>query len=190
MEIGRFHGYDEPHIFPGPNADYLTGHAGAVGVLHALYLRSHQGGSYVTQCALLVANIQMKSYGMYTQEQQEALKARHKDLIGHMRYYDEIVAHGKKRHIVKGFQADRSFDQAFRKKSYQSVDGNMWGGLGDIELVKLALEFTHGDAATDTPAMRTDWTVGPCPPGYHLPEWELKLNPDFVPIDTAEFVQS
>ncbi|OAL35053.1 hypothetical protein AYO20_05768 [Fonsecaea nubica] len=181
LDIGRFHGYDEPHIFPGPNADYLTGHAGAAGVLHGLYLRSRQGGSYVVQCSLVVANMQMQSYGKYTEEQQTALKARNKDLIGKIRHYDEIVSHGKNQNVIRGFIADRTFDKALKKDYYQRVDGSMWG-LGDLDLVKLALEFQPSEGTGGSEAMRTDWLVGPCPPGYHQPQWERKENKDFEPI--------
>ncbi|KIW37714.1 uncharacterized protein PV06_10345 [Exophiala oligosperma] len=186
LGIGRFNGYDEAHIFPGPNADYLTGHAGAAAVLHALYLRNRQGGSYVTQCSLLVSNLQMQSYGTYSEEQQASLKSRNKELVGHMRHYDEIVSHGKNRHVVRGFIADRNFESAIKTEYYQTMDGSMWG-LGDVELIKLALDFKSEGQSS---AMRTDWVVAPCPPGYHLPGWERQLNPDFVPIKPTEVTQA
>ncbi|KAK5309105.1 hypothetical protein LTR93_012259, partial [Exophiala xenobiotica] len=119
--IGRFHGFDEAHIFPGPNADYLTGHAGAAAVLHGLYLRQRHGGSYIAQCSLLVSNLHMQSYGTYNAEQQEALKGRNKDLVGKLRHYDEIVALSVKRHMVEGYIADRTFESAIRKEYYQTV---------------------------------------------------------------------
>ncbi|KIV82925.1 hypothetical protein PV11_04990 [Exophiala sideris] len=187
LDIGRFNGFDEAHIFPGPNADYLTGHAGAAAVLHALYLRARHGGSYLTQCSLLVSNLQMQSFGQYTEAQQAAVKARNKDLIGHMRHYDEIVSHGKNRHVVRGFIADRAYEDAIKPEYYQTMDGSMWG-LGDIEVVNLALRF-QGDGHEEE-AMRTDWVVGACPPGYHLPEWERKLNQDFEPIKPVDVVQT
>jgi len=55
-------------------------------------------------------------------------------------------------------------------------------GLGDLELVKLALKFQPSGNAVTAEAMRTDWLVGPCPPGYHLPGWERKENENFEPI--------
>lgn len=213
LDIGRFNGFDEAHIFPGPNADYLTGHAGAAAVLHALYLRARRGGSYVTQCALLVSNLQMQSYGKYTDEQQASLKARNKSLIGHMRHYDEIVSHGKNRHVVRGFIADRAFEAAIKPEYYQTLDGSMWG-LGPIDVIRLALRFRapgdgHGKDQNqnqtqdqtqdqgqgqhqghDSQPMRTDWVVGACPPGYHLPEWERKANKDFEPIEPVDVVQA
>jgi hypothetical protein len=155
-------------------------------VLHALYLRNKQGGSYVTQCSLLVSNLQMLSYGTYTEEQQEVLKARNKDLVGHMRHYDEIVSHGKNRHVVRGFIADRGFDSAIKKEYYQTMDGSNWG-LGNIDLIKPALNF---ESDQENPAMRTDWVVAPCPPGYHLPDWERKVNEEFEPIGLAEVPQA
>ncbi|KIW24044.1 uncharacterized protein PV07_09783 [Cladophialophora immunda] len=185
MDIGRFHGYDEPHIFPGPNADYLTGHAGAAGVLHGLYLRSRQGGSYVVQCSLVVSNMQMQSYGKYTEEQQVPLKARNKDLVGRIRHYDEIVSHGRNENVIRGFIANRGFENAIKKEYYQKVDGSMWG-LGDLDLVKLALEFQACGSPADSEAMRTDWHIGPCPPGYHLPKWERKENENFEPIQPTQ----
>ncbi|OAP56478.1 hypothetical protein AYL99_09657 [Fonsecaea erecta] len=132
LDIGRFHGYDEPHIFPGPNADYLTGHAGAAGVLHGLYLRSRQGGSYVVQCSLVVSNMQMQSYGKYTEEQQAALKARNRDLIGKIRHYDEIVSHGRNQNVIRGFIADRGFDKAIKHEYYQKVDGSQYSTIGGV----------------------------------------------------------
>lgn len=180
LAIGRFNGFDEAHIFPGPNADYLTGHAGAAAVLHALYLRGRRGGSYVAQCSLLVSNLHMQSYGVYTPEQQETLKRRNPDLIGHMRHYDEIVSHGRNRHVVRGFIADRGFDHAIKKRFFQTVPGDSWG-LGDLDVVGLALSF-QPEADKADKGMRTDWAVGPCPPGYHLAEWERKENKNFEPI--------
>ncbi|KIW90066.1 uncharacterized protein Z519_09497 [Cladophialophora bantiana CBS 173.52] len=186
LAIGRFNGFDEAHIFPGPNADYLTGHAGAAAVLHALYLRSHVGGSYVAQCSLLMSNLQMQSYGTYTSAQQESLKARNKELVGHMRHYDEIVSHGRNRHVVRGFIADRGFEGAIKKQFFQTVAGDTWG-LNDLEVVSLALKFKDSpDREEGKEGMRTDWDVGPCPPGYHLPEWVRKENDAFVPITVCE----
>lgn len=182
--IGRFHGFDEPHIFPGPNADYLTGHAGAAAVLHGLYLRKRHGGSYIAQCSLLVSNLHMQSYGMYNAEQQEALKARNKDLVGKPRHYDEIVALSAKRLMVDGFIADRNFESAFKKEYYQTVAGNMWG-FGDLKIVKFALKFSSDGGKGDGVGIRTDWTIGPCPPGYHLPQWTRQENDAFEHIIPA-----
>ncbi|KAK5047058.1 hypothetical protein LTR84_007000 [Exophiala bonariae] len=182
LNIGRFHGYDEPHIFPGPNADYLTGHAGTAGVLHALYSRARQGGSYVVQCSLLVSNIHMQSYGKYSEQQQEKLKARKRDLVGKTRHYDEIVSHGVKQHAIKGFLSDRSFEKAFKKEYFQTVKGDMWG-LNDLDVVSLALKFKNKGNDSDSPAMRTDFLFGTCPPGYHLPQWENTRNEDFEAIE-------
>lgn len=133
-----------------------------------------------------MSNLQLQSYGTYTEEQQEALKARNKDLVGHMRHYDEIVSHGKNRHVVRGFIADRGFENAMKKQYYQTMDGGMWG-LGDIDLIKLALNFQGDD---QNAAIRTDWLVGPCPPGYHLPSWERKANEGFEPIKPVEVTQA
>lgn len=120
----------------------------------------------------------MQSYGKYSTEQQESLKARNASLIGTVRHYDEIVSHGRKSTIVKGFVADRTFEQAFKKEYYQIVDGSAWG-LEDLEIVNLAMRFKNSD---DSPGMRTDWTQEPCPPGYHLPKWEQQKNEEFEPI--------
>ena len=124
----------------------------------------------------------MQSYGTYTEEQQVVLKARNKDLVGHMRHYDEIVSHGKNRHVCSGFIAGRDYDKAIRKEYYQKIDGSMWG-LGDIEVVKLALNFK---SEGDEEALRTDWVVGAAPPGYHLPQWEREVNVDFEPIQAEQ----
>jgi hypothetical protein len=129
--------------------------------------------------------MQMQSYGKYTEEQQAALKARNKGLVGRLRHYDEIVSHGKNQNVVRGFIADRGFDKAVKEEYYQTVDGSVWG-LGDLDIVKTALRFqTCGNPATSGEAMRTDWSVGACPPGYHLPEWERKGNKDFIPIQRS-----
>ncbi|OAL45653.1 CoA-transferase family III [Pyrenochaeta sp. DS3sAY3a] len=186
IDMGRFHGFDEAHIFPGPNADYLTGHAGVAGVLHSLYLRARQGGSYVVQCSLLVSNLQMQSYGNYSEEQQSRLKERNKELVGSIRHYDEIVSHGKNLHAVKGFVADRSFEKAIKPEYFQQIDGSSWG-LGPIDVVRLALQF-KGDGGGK--GMKSDWAVGAYPPGFHEAAWERKDNVDFEPIVPATFVQS
>lgn len=128
----------------------------------------------------------MQSYGTYTEEQQKVLKERNKELIGHMRHYDEIVSHGKNKHVVRGFIADRGFEKAIKQKFYQTVDGRPWG-LSDVELVKSALVFQGDDQNS---AMRTDWVVGPCPPGYHKPDWERKPNASFEPIQPASHTPS
>lgn len=164
-----------------------TGHAGAVGVLHALYLRSRQGGSFVVQCALLVANMQLLSYGKYSDEQQTQLKARNKGLVGSVRYYDEIVSHGKNLHAVKGFMADRPFENAVRPEYFQRIDGSVWGGLGDVHVVRLPVRFKGHDGKS---GMRSDWAVGAYPPGYHKAAWKLEINSEFEPIMPAEFIQS
>ncbi|KAJ4231853.1 hypothetical protein NW757_013857 [Fusarium falciforme] len=168
---GRFHGYDEAHMFPGPNADYLTGHAGAAGVLHALYLRHRQGGSYVTQCSLLVSDLQMISYGEYSEEQKQAIKRRN-PVVGQMRHYDEIVAMGIKKFTSRGFVADRPFEKAIKKEYYQTIDGSPWG-YNPVDVVNFALQMG---------SMRTDFPIGAAPPGYHLPQWTVQKNPSFEPI--------
>ena len=140
----------------------------------------------------------MASYGLYPPALQAAIKARNPELIGHMRHFDEIVSHGKNRHVVRGFMADRGLDGVVKGKYYQAVDGGCWG-LGEMQVVRLALDFRAGgkeeeDGATGTSGgggegMRTDWVVGASPPGFHLPEWERKMNPAFEPIVAVDAVQ-
>lgn len=124
----------------------------------------------------------MQSYGMYTDEQQAKLKARNQSVIGKTRHYDEIVSHGVKKHAVNGFMSDRGFDEAFRPEYFQTIQGHMWG-LDDVDVVSLALKFRKkaGDNS-DLAAMRTDFPVGSCPPGYHLPQWIRSENDQFDPI--------
>lgn len=123
----------------------------------------------------------MQSYGKYTAQQQERLKIRNKDIVGQMRHYDEIVSHGKKQHAVKGFLADRQFEMAFKNEYFEKTDGQMWG-LGDIDVVSLALKFKIPSAENDGEGMKTSFPVEACPPGYHLPDWERKRNKVFQPI--------
>ena len=184
MEVGRFNGYEnEAQIFPGPNVDYLTGHAGAAGVLHALYSRSRQGGSYVVQCSLLVSDLHMQAYGTYTEEQLQVLKSRNKDLIGHHRHHDEVTSHHRSKYVIRGFVADREPECVLKSRYYQTIDGVSWG-LGKLDVVRSALKFNgrRGEAGT---GMRTDFPVGTRPPGYHLPQWRREVNPDFEPIHTS-----
>ncbi|KAH8816703.1 CoA-transferase family III domain-containing protein [Xylogone sp. PMI_703] len=172
LGVGRFNGFEEAHIFPGPNSDYLTGHAGAASVLHALILRHKNGGSYNTQCALTISNLHMLSYGTYTADQIAALKKRNPELVGHMRHYDEIVSHGKNRHCVRGFIADRGFEKAIKKEYYEEIDGNPWG-WGPLNVCNLAVRFSK---------TKTNFPIGACPPGYHLPQWTVERNTDFEPL--------
>ncbi|KAL3584684.1 hypothetical protein FPOAC2_14465 [Fusarium poae] len=172
LAVGRFNGFDEAHIFPGPNADYLTGHAGAAGVLHALLLRSQKGGSYNVQCSLVISDLHMQKYGVYNDDQIEKLKKRNPELVGHMRHYDEIVSHGRNRHCVRGFIADRTFEEALPKSFYQTLSGKGWG-LSDIEVVRLPLQLSK---------TKTDFPVGAFPPGYHLPKWVPEDNLNFEKI--------
>jgi hypothetical protein len=179
LGIGRFNGFNEAHIFPGPNADYLTGHAGAAAVLHALLLRHQQGGSYSVQVSLTTSNLQMLSHGTYSEPQQAALKKRNLELVGHMRHYDEIVSHGVNRHCVRGFIADRGFEGAIKKEYYQQLDGAPWGWEGGIDVVRLGLKLGQ---------MRTDWRMGAFPPGFHQPGWEGEVNEEFekLPVFVKE----
>ncbi|OQV07484.1 hypothetical protein CLAIMM_11911 [Cladophialophora immunda] len=170
---GKFHGYDEPHIFPGPNADYLCGHAGAIGALHALYQRSKTGGSYLVQPSLIVSNLQMMSYGQYSDEQITALKKRNKSIIRKPRYYDDIMAQSSKNSLVEGVCADRPLEKALRGEFYQSVDGSSWGYDHPLEVIRMGVTLSTS---------RTDFALSSAPCGYYLPQWELKKNPDFVPL--------
>ncbi|TVY64744.1 Succinyl-CoA--L-malate CoA-transferase beta subunit [Fusarium oxysporum f. sp. cubense] len=172
LAIGRFNGFDEAHIFPGPNADYLTGHAGAAGVIHALWRRSQEGGSYSVNCSLVVSDLHMLSYGQYDDAQIEALKKRNPELVGHMRHYDGIVSHGRNRHCVRGFIADRTHDKALPKHYYQTLSGEGWG-LPDIEVVRLPIVLSKTSTA---------FPIGAYPPGYHAPDWEATPNHAFKPI--------
>ncbi|KAJ4184481.1 hypothetical protein NW759_017024 [Fusarium solani] len=172
---GRFHGFDEAHTFPGPNSDYLTGHAGAAGVLHGLYLRHKKGGSYTTQCSLTVSDLQMMSCGEYSEEQKQAIKKRN-PVVGQMRHYDEIVSMGINTFTIRGFLADRAFEKVFKKDYYQTIDGSPWG-YPPVDVVRLALQMS------DT---KTDFPIGAAPPGYHLPQWTVEKNPDFEAIQPLE----
>lgn len=138
------------------------------------------------QCSLLVSNLQMQSYGNYTEEQQSRLKERNKELVGSIRHYDEIVSHGKNLHAVKGFIADRSFEKAIKPEYFQKIDGSSWA-LGPIDVVGLALQF-KGDSGSK--GMKSDWAVGAYPPGFHEAAWERKDNVNFEPIVPVTFVQS
>ena len=159
-----------PHILTSRSR---TGHAGAASVLHALYLRSHDGGSYNVQCSLTISNLQMIKAGKYSAKQQEAMKKRNIELVGHMRHFDEIVSHGKNRHCVRGYIADRPFDKAIRKEFYEAISGKPWGWSQEVEVVSLALRFS---------ATKTSFPYGAFPPGYHLPSWTPVANPGFVPL--------
>jgi hypothetical protein len=163
-------------FFPKDEAFVLTlvrtGHAGAAGVLHALYLRSQEGGSYNVQCSLTVSNLHMMKAGVYTAEQQEKMKQRNVELIGHMRHYDEIVSHGVNRHCVRGYIADRPFEKAIRPEYYETIDGSPWG-WGPVEVVRLALRFNKS---------KISFPLGASPPGYHLPQWKAERNAHFDPL--------
>ncbi|KAJ4318832.1 hypothetical protein N0V84_006645 [Fusarium piperis] len=134
LSVGRFNGFDEAHIFPGPNADYF--------------------------------------YGEYDQDQIEKLKKRNPELVGHMRHYDEIVSHGRNRHCVRGFIADRPFEDALPKHYYQTLSGVGWG-LPDIDVVRFPLSLSKTS---------TDFPVGAFPPGYHVPKWAAEENITFEKI--------
>ena len=68
-------------------------------------------------------------------------------------------------------------------------------GLGDLEVVKLALRFKsekdgQGGDENAGMGMRTDWTAGLLPSGYHLPQCERAKNAHFDPIEAAQVVKS
>lgn len=155
-----------------------TGHARAASVLHALYLRSHEGGSFNVQCSLTISNLHMIKAGKYSTEQQEIMKKRNFELVGHMRNFDGIASHGKNRYCIRGHIADRPFEKAIRKEFYETVSGKPWGLDQEAEVVSLALRFS------DT---KTSFPHGAFPPGYHLPGWTTVANLDFdpLPISTA-----
>lgn len=135
-------------------------------------MRNKVGGSYTVQCSLLISDLQMMSYGEYSQEQKQALKKRNPDIVGHMRHYDEIVSMGIHKFTTRGFIADRSFEKALKKEYYQTIDGSPWG-YKPVDIINLALRMS------DT---KTDFPIGSAPPGYHLPQWTVEKNPDFEPI--------
>lgn len=114
----------------------------------------------------------MLSYGEYTPEQIAALKKRNPELIGHMRHYDEIVSHGMNRHVVRGFIADRGFENAIKKEYYEKIDGSPWG-WGPIEICSLAIRFSK---------TKTSFPLGASPPGYHLPQWTAERDMNFEPL--------
>jgi hypothetical protein len=138
------------------------------------------------QCSLLVASLQMQSYGKYSKEQLKSLKARNKSLIGSVRHFDDIVSHGKKQFPIKGFIADRSFDKAFKPEYFQQIDGKDWG-LGIVDVVTLPVQFKQ---RSGQPGMRSDWKIGAYPPGFHEAAWEVRENPEFQPIVSSEYIQS
>lgn len=141
-------------------------------MLHALLQRATLGGSYTVQCSLTTSNLQMVSYGKYTDEQISRIKARNPDLVGHMRHYDEIVSHSFHRHTARGFIADRGLSNAFRKADFQTIDGSAWG-WDDVDIVTPPFKLTK---------TRMTFPIGGFPPGYHLPQWEPSQNADFEPI--------
>lgn len=125
------------------------------------------------QCSLTISNLHMIKAGKYSAKQQEAMKKRNIELVGHMRHFDEIVSHGKNRHCVRGYIADRPFDKAIRKEFYEAISGKPWGWSQEVEVVSLALRFS---------ATKTSFPYGAFPPGYHLPSWTPVANPGFVPL--------
>jgi hypothetical protein len=114
----------------------------------------------------------LQRYGEYDEEQLASLKKRNADLVGHTRHYDEIVSHGRNRHCVRGYIADRSFQDALPDSYYQTMNGNAWG-LEDLKVVHLALSMSE---------TRTDFPFGAFPPGHHLPKWSAEENPEFEKI--------
>jgi hypothetical protein len=149
-----------------------TGHSGVAGILHAVYQRYKTGGSYLVQCSLVISNLHMISHGKYSEEQIKALKQRNEAVLGKVRHYDEVVSLNVKEYIVRGFQANRSFEMAYKKQYFQRIDGKPWG-MPAIDVVSLGLKLSN---------TKTDFPFGAAPPGYHLPQWSFKENPDFEPI--------
>ena len=132
---------------------------------------------------MTVSNLQLLSYGNYTEAQQAALKKRNPDLVGHIRHYHDITAHSIKQHTIRSYIANRSAEKALKKEYYQQIDGSPWGWEGiDLEVINLAFRLSD---------QRTDFPIGAAPPGYHLPSWKVEKNPDFIRIegrtDTSEY---
>lgn len=71
---GKFMGINKPLLPLFPNSDYSTGTAGAVSVLHALWLRTKEGGSYNISISLTAINQFILSLGEIPEEEQSRLR--------------------------------------------------------------------------------------------------------------------
>ncbi|KAF9019685.1 CoA-transferase family III [Hymenopellis radicata] len=72
--FGRKLGLDEPVVPIFPNADFGTGAIGNIAVMHALYLRSIQGGSYGVDVSLSYYDNWLMTLGLYPEEVWQAIR--------------------------------------------------------------------------------------------------------------------
>ncbi|KAK0387251.1 hypothetical protein NLU13_5564 [Sarocladium strictum] len=93
---GKFLGLDEAVVPLLPNSDYQTGLVGAAAAIQALLHRTHEDTTFDIDISLTQYNIWYYRLGLYSEEQQAALRSR--DLQFKPRHYDDIVELVRKTH--------------------------------------------------------------------------------------------
>ncbi|RUS35140.1 CoA-transferase family III domain-containing protein [Jimgerdemannia flammicorona] len=92
-----------PCLLPMTLSDYLTGYAGALGVIAALLKRAEEGGSYLVQTSLVQLDLYVISKGLYSAAVGKKLMA----LYPPFHYYEGTHIHCL--HLLQQLQKDRPY---------------------------------------------------------------------------------
>ncbi|KKA29328.1 hypothetical protein TD95_005021 [Thielaviopsis punctulata] len=148
---GQFMGLDEPVVPLLPNSDYQTGLIGAAAVLEALLLRAHQPQTFTIDVSLTRYNIWYYHLGLYSAEQQDALRKRNPGFS--VRHYDEM--NGLLVKMTKQVAQVRP-DLLTREEFFQKMSGVEWGLSEDDDVRILVPPFSMETSKVhyDTPSGR------------------------------------
>jgi len=133
------------------------GFSGSIATIHALYLRSHNGGSYNIDVSLNQFNLFYLSLGQYTDAKGDELHRLHHGLS--LRHYDDMPALVRKTlESLRKNRPELMEDQSF----FQEADAK-WGVEGEnVRFVAPCIQF-------DTTLV--EYKIGTCEPGSYDPKW-------------------
>ncbi|KAF4334674.1 acyl transferase carnitine dehydratase [Fusarium beomiforme] len=146
---GKFQGLDEAVVPLLPNSDYQTGLVGAAAAIQALLARTKEDITFDIDISLTQYNIWYYKLGLYSEEQQKALRSR--DLEFNPRHYDDIVALTTKTH--QSLQKVRP--EIFQHPEYfWDMSGKEFGLNEDIKMLAPAFKFEKSSIGWTVPSGR------------------------------------
>ncbi|KAF2994214.1 hypothetical protein G7054_g8850 [Neopestalotiopsis clavispora] len=157
---GKFLGLEEPVVPLLPNSDYQTGLVGAAAAISALIARTKDDVTFDIDISLTQYNIWYYNLGMYTEEQQQELKARDPEFSP--RHYDDMSVLVGKTH--KSMQKTRP-DIFEHPEYFLTMTGKEYGLNEDLKLLAPAFKFESSPVGWEVPTGRR---------GRSKPEWVAK----------------
>ena len=146
-------------MFTTANSDYQMGLAGAAAVIHALFLRTKDDVTFDIDISLTQYNIWYYHLGLYTPEQQAALKARNEGIS--LRHYDEMNSL-----IFKTYRAiKKSRPDIFEHPEYfERMSGREWGLDSDLMILTPPFKLSKSALGYDVPSgirgrSEPEWTT-------------------------------